>query len=348
VSLVASNLRKDLFTLAAVTHATFNRLQPSFLRTIRRKSMTVAALFASHTPLKDYCSPGPEIEREVDACLAEVRDWVAEFEPDLVIALGPDHFNGFFYRVMPSFCIGTAMTSVGDWNTPAGVVPVAVEAAQACVRALHNDGIDVAISHRMEVDHGFTQLLNQMFEWSQMPPVLPVFVNCAAPPLPPLPRVVALGRALGNFAAAHGGKILITASGGLSHDPPIPTLVDAPEPVRERLIAGGTLSNEARAARQQRVLDDAGKQVHGLSERTPLNPLWDQNFLDLLKDNNLDAIYAMDDNSITVQGGCGGHEIRPWLAAAAAARVAGSATFEQRYYRTIPEWVAGYGIMTAC
>jgi hypothetical protein len=34
-------------------------------------------LFASHTPLKDHHSPGREVERDVEACLNGVRDWIA-------------------------------------------------------------------------------------------------------------------------------------------------------------------------------------------------------------------------------------------------------------------------------
>jgi 2,3-dihydroxyphenylpropionate 1,2-dioxygenase len=309
--------------------------------------MAFATVFASHTPLKDYRSPGNAIEREVDECLAGVRDWIADFAPDLVIAVGPDHFNGFFYRLMPSFCIGTAANSVGDWNTPAGSLPVAAKLAEECVCAVQAGGVDVVISYRMDVDHGVTQLLNQLFDWNALPPLVPVFINCAAPPLPPLKRVVAFGRALGAFAAAHGGRVLLAASGGLSHDPPIPTLADAPERIRERLIAGGLLSPAARAARQERVLTDATHQVVGTSERTPLNAAWDEAFLAHLRAFDFDAITAMDDASITREGGCGGHEIRTWITVAAAAQVAGVEHFEQRYYRAIPEWVAGFGVMTA-
>ncbi len=309
--------------------------------------MTVAALFASHTPLMDYHTPEPQVAADVAAVLAATRAWVADFKPDLVIACGPDHYNGFFYRLMPSFCIGTAADSVGDWNTPAGPLPVAADLAEACVQNIHAAGVDVAISHRMEVDHGVTQLLKQMFDWQHMPQLIPVFVNCAAAPRPPLARVFAFGRALGAFAASLDCRVLLAASGGISHDPPIPTLAGAPEPVRERLIIGGVLSAEARAARQERVLSDAGRQVSGESDRTPLNPVWDQAFLDKLRANDESGIVAMDDDSITRDGGCGGHEIRSWIAIAAAARAAGIEDFDLRYYRAIPQWVAGYGVMTA-
>ena len=308
--------------------------------------MTVTALFASHTPLMDFSRPEPDVARDVAACLTATRAWVAAYKPDLVIACGPDHYNGFFYRLMPSFCIGTAAASVGDWNTPAGPLPVAADLAQACVEHLHRAGVDVAISHRMEVDHGVTQLLKQMFEWTHMPPLIPVFVNCAAAPRPPLARVFALGRSLGTFAAQQNCRVLLTASGGISHDPPIPTLADAAEPVRERLIAGGTLSAEARAARQERVLHDASRQVSGDSDRTPLNPQWDQAFLTKLRANDEAGLLALDDDGITRDGGCGGHEIRTWIAIAAAARAAGGKHFELKYYRAIAQWVAGYGVMT--
>lgn len=309
--------------------------------------MPVAALFASHTPLMDYHDPGAAVAREVADCHAAARRWVEDFAPDLVVAFGPDHYNGFFYRLMPSFCIGAAAESVGDWNTPGGPLPVASELASALVEWVHADGVDVAISHRMEVDHGITQLLKQFFDWERMPQVLPVFVNCAAAPRPPLARVIALGEAIGRYCAGLDRRVLFAASGGISHDPPIPVLAGAPEPVRERLIEGGRMTAEARLARQQRVLADAQNQVQGTSDRTPLNPEWDRAFLERLRADDRAAICAMSDASITRDGGCGGHEIRTWIAAAAAARVMGVRDFDLRYYRAIPEWVAGYAVMTA-
>ena len=309
--------------------------------------MSVAAVFASHTPLKDYYPPEQSVAEEVDACLHGVKRWIADYAPDLVIALGPDHYNGFFYRLMPSFCVGTAANSVGDWNTPAGALPVNSESAEACVRALHRSGVDVAISYQMDVDHGTTQLLAQTMDWATMPPLLPVFINCAAPPLPTMTRVIALGRALGEFARSYPGRVLFAASGGLSHDPPIPTLAEATGPVRERLIEGGTLSPEARSARQDRVINDAHGQIDGSSDRVRPDPVWDQAFLDSLLALDFASIAHMEDDDISRQAGCGGHEVRTWVAVAAAVAEAGIAEFNLRYYRCIPEWITGYGIVTA-
>ena len=309
--------------------------------------MPLAALFASHTPLKDYLDPGPGIAAEVDACLAEARAWVHAFAPELVIEFAPDHFNGFFYQLMPSFCVGAAAESVGDWRTATGPLPVASELAQQLVEAVHEGGVDVAVSHRMMVDHGFTQLLESLFDAGRTPPLIPVFINCAAPPRPPMARVRALGQAVGRFAAASGQRVLLLASGGLSHDPPVPLLEGAPSAVRERLIAGGSLSPEARAARQDNVLREGQNFVAGSSRRTPLNPDWDRAFLDALQAGDLDRLAGLQDADITRDGGAGGHEVRTWLAAAAALAAAGPYRAQRRYYRPITPWIAGFGVVSA-
>ncbi|MFT4560584.1 MAG: 2,3-dihydroxyphenylpropionate 1,2-dioxygenase [Gammaproteobacteria bacterium] len=308
--------------------------------------MTIAALCASHTPLKDYMSPGDEVASEVNVCMSSIQQWVEAFAPELVVVLGPDHFNGFFYNVMPSFCIGAMAEGVGDWQTSKGTYPTDPELAEACVRHCHQSDIDVALSYQMRVDHGGVQILDQLFEWENLPAILPIFINCAAPPVPPLRRVLAFGTALGAFLSGLDRRVLVIGSGGISHDPPIPQLHNAPPEVRARLIEGGVLAPEARAARQQRVIDDAGRQQQGTSERTPLNPAWDRRFLEQLSAGDYGKICQMDDASITRDGGCGGHEIRSWIAASAAARAAGVNNSTLHYYRAIPQWIAGYAVMT--
>ncbi len=312
--------------------------------------MSVAAVFASHSPLKDYHEPGDGINERVQHCLGEIRTAVSKFDPDLVIAIGPDHFNGFFYRLMPSFCIGTALESVGDWATPPGAVNVASNDAEQCVVSLNHQNVDVSLSHRMEVDHGFTQVMTQLFDWQAMPPILPVFVNCAAPPLPPLKRVMALGAGIGKYVAeeiaVQERKVLFVASGGLSHDPPIPRLDTAPTPVKERLIAGGTLSPEARQQRQEKVLSDANKQLAGVSEQRELNPIWDKQFLELFSAARFNTLAAQSEAQITQDAGCGGHEIRTWIAARCALDYLNTEKPSINFYETITAWVAGFGVAT--
>ena len=306
--------------------------------------MSAFGIAASHTPLKDFKDPAPGVRETVDACFARLRAEVAAFAPTLVLAFGPDHFNGFFYRLMPSFCIGAVAESVGDWATPAGPLPGNPALAEAAVAFAQAAGVDLAISHRMEVDHGHTQLLHLLFDWATMPPVLPVFVNCVGTPRPPLARVAALGRALGAFVGGLDERVLVLGSGGISHDPPVPALNGAPPEVRERLIAGGGLSAEARAARQARVVDEANRQVAGTGTGVPLNPVWDRKFLAALEQQDFAALTACSDEEISRDGGRGGHEIRCWIAAAAAMQALAAPAPRVLLYHTIPEWVAGFAV----
>jgi len=308
--------------------------------------VSLYAICASHTPLKDHHSPGADVQRAVDACFARLRAEVAAYAPELVIVFGPDHFNGFFHHLMPPFCIGAQAESVGDWNTPAGRLPTDPALAERLAQHLFERDVDIAVSHRMEVDHGLTQTLAMLMDWATLPPVLPIFVNCVGAPRPPLKRVLALGRAVGEFAATLDRRVLVIGSGGLSHDPPVPALASAPPEVRERLINGGALLPEARAARQARVIEEGLKQADGRSECTPLNPVWDRRFLERLCARDFAALCADTDDEITRQAGRGGHEIRAWLAVAAAMAAVGAPPAQVELYLPIPVWVAGFGVLS--
>jgi hypothetical protein len=86
-----------------------------------------------------------EFFQELSSASAALHD----FKPDLVVVFGPDHFNGFFYELMPAFCIGTAAEGSKDWHLESGPLRVPRELALSCVRYLQARDFDVAISHQM-------------------------------------------------------------------------------------------------------------------------------------------------------------------------------------------------------
>jgi 2,3-dihydroxyphenylpropionate 1,2-dioxygenase len=55
-------------------------------------------------------------------------------------------------------------------------------------------------------------------------PIVPLFQNCVAPPLPPLARYLALGAAIADvFAQMEPGlRVALLGTGGLSHEVPLP------------------------------------------------------------------------------------------------------------------------------
>lgn len=54
----------------------------------------------------------------------------------------------------------------------------------------------------------------------------------------------------------------------------------------------------------------------------------------------------MNDAGITRAAGCGEHEIRTSVAVSAATTAAGAYDATVRYYRDIPQWTAGFAVMT--
>lgn len=307
--------------------------------------MIVGAVCMSHSPLMGTALEDRDTQAGFDSAVAKAARFVAEQEPDLVVMFFPDHVNGFFYRMLPPFAVIAEGESIGDWGTTAGRLNIPSDLAAACHGALLGAGVDAAISWKGEVDHGATQPLELMAAAWPMPPVVPVFLNCALAPRPGFARVRALGQAVHDWAAGLDRRVLMMASGGLSHDPPIPALEGAPPEVRKRLVEGGALTHAQRVARQQRVIEEGRKSRDGTSTLTPLNPDWDRALLDALAQGRLDLFDTADEAEMTAIGGRGGHEVRSWFAALAA--LGPDYRAEELFYAPIDPWLTGMGIMIA-
>ena len=164
--------------------------------------MTVQLICCSHSPL--MTTDVEESEQDVHAQffqeLSAASAALHAFNPDLVVLFGPDHFNGFFYELMPAFCIGTSAEGSKDWHLESGPLRVPRELALSCVRFLQARDFDVAISHQMKVDHGMTIPLYKLTGALARYDVLPVFVNCAADPRPSFRRVRALAGKRGTVS----------------------------------------------------------------------------------------------------------------------------------------------------
>lgn len=309
--------------------------------------MPVAIVCASHTPLLGRGPVGAETEMRVRAAFARLGAFVKKFAPDYVIQFAPDHFNGFFYDLMPSFCVGAGAVSLGDWGCARGPLDVPEETALALVDHVRAEDFDVALSFRMAVDHGFVQMWEAVLGDFRSVPILPVFVNAAAPPLPTYRRTRLLGEAVGRFAARSGKRVLLAASGGLSHDPPLPSLSDASPDVRERLINGRNPTAEARAVREQGVLEAGRRAEAGLGPCQPLNPDWDRQFMAILRSGQVWRADAFDAGAVREAAGRGANEVLAWIAAFGAFTAAGRFDMAEEFYEAIPGWIAGMAMMAA-
>src|SRR4051812_30076277 len=190
------------------------------------ETMSVQLICCSHSPL--MTTDVEESEQDVHAGFFQELESASaalhKFNPDLVVVFGPDHFNGFFYELMPAFCIGTAAQATKDWHLKGGALKVPRDLAIDCVRHLQTNDFDVALSHAMKVDHGITiPFLNRPGALARYD-VRRVFINCAADPRPSFRRARAFGSSIGELLAKQDMKITVVGSGGLSHDPPTPRI----------------------------------------------------------------------------------------------------------------------------
>lgn len=303
---------------------------------------------ASHTPLlmrEELVEPGvmDAVREAFDMLGAFVRD----FDADQIIQFSPDHFHGFHYDLMPSFCVAASARSYGDWGTATGDLNVDEDFALALLDAVRDADIDAAVSFDMVVDHGFVQMWEVMFGRFDHLPIVPVFVNAIGKPLPRYRRARLLGESVGRFAAASGRRVLFAASGGLSHDPLVPQIRGAPPELRDRLVGRSQFGSEQQAAREAAVYAAGKAAMVGKGPVRPLNPDWDAEFLDLLSRRDWATIEALDTDQVDRDAGSGANEVLAWVAAAAAADAAGGYEVIQRDYRAIPGWIAGLAVFAA-
>jgi 2,3-dihydroxyphenylpropionate 1,2-dioxygenase len=295
----------------------------------------------SHSPFATLLAPpaatAPGGRFLADA--ARVGAAVTALAPDAVVVIGPDHFHANFYDAMPPFVLGVEEAEAfGDFGSRSGPLPVASVLAWSIRDGLARDGFDIALSYALTVDHGIVQSYDMACGGTSIP-LVPLVVNTAAPPLPSMRRCVALGRSLGAaIRAVDAGRVLVIASGGLSHwlpsnDPRDPSV---PADRRAAMIHGRRDVRAFSAAREPRVRALSG------NPDARVNAAWDAWFLKQLVTADLDPVTDLGDEGLGERAGSGSHEIRTWLIGFAAV----GRPLVWTSYEPVPEWITGMGIGT--
>ncbi|MGY2092369.1 3-carboxyethylcatechol 2,3-dioxygenase [Nocardia gipuzkoensis] len=308
--------------------------------------MTAAVVTMSHSPLIGRSDPNPAAVHRIYSALGQARDFVADFAPELVVLYVPDHYNAFFHKTMPQFCLGVDAYSVGDFGSRPGPLLVDTVAAERLAQGVLDRGIDPAISARMPVDHGFVQPTEILFGGIDRMLVVPVFINGVAAPFGLPHRIRSLGLALGQAARELQKQVLFVGSGGLSNDLPMPSIMSATQRVAEPLIEGHP-TPEQRARIEHRVLVTGVNYRAGARSPIPINPHWDNHVLDVFEHGTLDEVDRWSAAWMGEEGGGSAHEVRTWIAAYASLSATGSYHTTTRFYEPVPEWVVGFSVATA-
>lgn len=113
------------------------------------------------------------------------------------------------------------------------------------------------------------------------------------------------------------------------------------------MLLHGHQDAESRAAREARVIA-AGRQNQGVVEIQDINPTWDKQFMEDCASGRPEVFDAYTADEMDADAGHSSHEVRTWVAAfSALAQANGGVNVDYSYYEAIPEFVAGFGLMTA-
>jgi 2,3-dihydroxyphenylpropionate 1,2-dioxygenase len=193
----------------------------------------------------------------------------------------------------------------------------------------------------MRIDHGHVQPYAAM-DPSLATPIVPVMINANGAPRPSLRRCAEFGRAVGEVIRASPGylRVALIASGGLSHWLPPMSADDAgiSNDQRDYVINGRARVVEYNAARERSSIERRRAKIAGR-----VNEDWDRWFLSTIASHDLAPLLDLSDQELEHAAGNGAHELRSWIAAAAA----WDKVIERTDYEPVPYWVTGMGVMSA-
>jgi aromatic ring-opening dioxygenase catalytic subunit (LigB family) len=186
----------------------------------------IAGIFAtSHVPaMVNLADQAPAGQRE--EIFEEFRRLGQRIEAtgaDTVLLISDDHLHNFFLDNFPPFCIGAAdqyPTPIEGWlKTDQYMLGGNPRLGAHILFEVMNNGFDPALSMQMTLDHGTIVPLT-LAGIAGKHRIVPVHVNTVQPPMPSLARCVAFGKAIGEAIRNYDGpeKIVVLATGGLSHD----------------------------------------------------------------------------------------------------------------------------------
>lgn len=317
---------------------------------------TVMLTTSSHSPIIEFPQKITDSYNEVIAKLDTIRTEVQTFDPDLVVIFGVDHYGGHHMHSMTPFCVGVEVTALADVGGTPGPLSVPRSVAVDAVNYLRADGVDVAVSYAMDVDHGFTQALVKLTGGINRYPVLPIFVSCIQPPFVPFARMRALGESVGRFLRkVEAERVLVIGTGGLGHNPralfpPIDEVEEKWKPYHLFGRAQSVVSQqewidyeiEAHQVAAAFLADDSiPDDVFGLHDD------WDKAFMTAYCSGDMSRFDGWNPDVVVNDAGIGAMEVLSWVAAGAAMFELTGEKPQHRLQRVCRVIGIGFGITTA-
>lgn len=185
----------------------------------------VASFITAHAPgITGYPEAADEKKRNaVFAAFETLRQRVVALQPDLIVGISDDHFS-IFFEPMPAFCFGLGAQFRGPnpdfeaiMGLPCRQYRGHPEYAKALLDQAFNTGFEPAFARgELLFEDQFPIPLN-FLDPQRTLPIVPIYVNCLVKPMATLRRCYELGRVIADVARTRPERILVLATGGLSH-----------------------------------------------------------------------------------------------------------------------------------
>jgi 2,3-dihydroxyphenylpropionate 1,2-dioxygenase len=160
------------------------------------------------------------------AALGKMRETMEASAPDALIVIAAEHFGNFFMNNMPAFAMALTDHYEGPIEDEAWLgirrrrIPGNRELALRLITRVMQE-VDVAYAEEWKLDHGIMVPLHFLTPNYDLP-LIAANINCQGPPLTPLHRAYAFGRALRRACDEMAERIAIVGTGGISHWPATP------------------------------------------------------------------------------------------------------------------------------
>ncbi len=309
----------------------------------------IGAMAASHSPLmiNNFDEAPKEQKDNIVGGFDKLKEMVEQLKPDVILSIGNDHLRELDLSNMPQFIIGIGESNktMGDFNLPKVTIRNHQGLAQHLLNYSLDHDFDLSYSVDLNLDHGHSQTLyyiNPSFDI----PVIPMIINSVAHPNASLKRCYRLGEVLRNAILSFEDdiKVLIVASGGLSHWPSTLSIFNGhPANLQSEddqrmfaIISGKDHSDEAEQFRIQR-----SKKMSEEGKTGRVNAEWDRWFLKCFESGNITDIINLSWQDIMDNAGGGGQEVRNWVCLWGAIN---GVPAEVISYEPVREWVTGMAI----
>ena len=220
----------------------------------------VEAIGVTHNPfLPSEFRENPDSEPGIRAAYDNfllMRKKLDQAKPDVIIVIASDHLNQWFMDNMPPFLIGKAPKVCGPFpheirahNLSEYRVDIDRDVARDILRGGLERGVDFAFSDEFMIDHAFTMPL-ELIRPEMDIPIVPIFTNTIALPLPPSRRFFDIGitirSILDDIPAVK--RVAVIASGHTSLDVGGPKTNQSVDPEFDRQMMSSLANGDSEAA----------------------------------------------------------------------------------------------------